>query len=177
MFPWTHPVLIPNDISSVQPFSCTAHGRQSLYFTIGRPFPPQNCHFAWGSGLHLIHGSLCPPESTSQTTFRSVQPFFAGLATMTDRQTDRQTDRPLYSTWSVTTGSIYVGSTAMRPTTNCHISPIRHRHLNSTENFCGRRCLTPLSPHRYNLTIVCEHYHFMTSSDRFPVPDYPLDRL
>jgi len=27
------------------------------------------------SGLHLIHGSLSPPESTTQTAFRSVLPF------------------------------------------------------------------------------------------------------
>jgi len=26
---------------------------------------------------HLIHGSLGPPESTTQTAFRSVPPFFA----------------------------------------------------------------------------------------------------
>jgi len=34
----------------------------------------------------------------------------------------------------------------------------------------GRRCLTSQSPHHYDLTIINEHYHFMTSSDRFPVP-------
>jgi len=27
---------------------CTAHGRKSLYFTMGAPFP-QNCPFPWGS--------------------------------------------------------------------------------------------------------------------------------
>jgi len=32
--------------------------------------------------------------------------------------------------------------------------------LNSTENYV-RRCLTPLSPHDYGLTIINEHYHFM----------------
>jgi len=44
--------------------------------------------------------------------------------------------------------------------------------LHSTENY-GRRCLTPLSPHRnYNNTtcIINKQYHFMTSSDRFPLP-------
>jgi len=40
---------------------------------------------------------------------------------------------------------------------------------NSTENY-GRRCLTPLSPHRNLYTITNEQYHFMTSFDRFPVP-------
>jgi len=41
--------------------------------------------------------------------------------------------------------------------------------FNSTDNY-GRRCLTPLSPHHYDLTLINEHYHFTTSSDRFPVP-------
>ena len=26
---------------------CTAHGRRSLYFTMGHPFSPQNCHHGW----------------------------------------------------------------------------------------------------------------------------------
>ena len=38
---------------------------------------------------HLIHGSLGPPESPAQTASRSVQSFFAGLTSVTDRQTDR----------------------------------------------------------------------------------------
>jgi len=33
----------------------------------------------------LIHGSLDPPESASQTASRSVQPFCIGLKTVTDR--------------------------------------------------------------------------------------------
>jgi len=33
---------------------CTAHGKKSLYFTIGDPFS-QNCPFSWGSG---------PPSNT-----------------------------------------------------------------------------------------------------------------
>jgi len=40
--------------------------------------------------------------------------------------------------------------------------------LNSTENY-GRRCLTRLSSHHYDLTIINKHCHFTTSSDRFPV--------
>jgi len=35
---------------------------------------------------HLIHGSLGPSESPSQTRSRSVQPFFARLTIVTDRQ-------------------------------------------------------------------------------------------
>jgi len=45
------------------------------YFIMGRPFPPQNCRFAWGDlDSHLIHGNgfLGPPECTTQTASQSV---------------------------------------------------------------------------------------------------------
>jgi len=29
----------------------------------------------------------------------------------------------------------------------------------------ARRCLTPLSPHHCDLTVIVAHYHLMTSSD------------
>jgi len=116
---------------------------------------------------------LGPPEFTTQTVSRSVQPFlhstrqsvdgharacsfslklslrmgrsglpsntwflgstralnpnvisigssvFAGLITVTDRQTDGPTERPRYSVCNkLTTGHIYVRSTAMRPNEN-----------------------------------------------------------
>ena len=74
----------------------TAHGRVPLYFTMGKPFLPRNCPFAWGSGPHLIRGSLGPPESQTQTTFRSVQRC---LPCSRSWQTDRQTDHtiPVYN--------------------------------------------------------------------------------
>ena len=54
------------------------------------------------------------PECKSQTASRSVQPFCR--AHNCDTQTDRQTDRPTdHTTRSVTTGRVYVRSTAMRP--------------------------------------------------------------
>ena len=58
--------------------------------------------------LHLIHAFLSPSESTIQTASRSVQPFFAGLTIVTERQTDRQTD---HATLSLTVGRICVRST------------------------------------------------------------------
>jgi len=73
---------------------------------------------------YLIHGSLSPPESSTQTASPSVQPFFAGLTNVADRQTNRQTDRQTdtptdrrtdHDTRSVTIGRIYLRSTAMRP--------------------------------------------------------------
>jgi len=33
---------------------------------------------AWESGPHLIHASVGPPDSVSQTASRSVQPFLEG---------------------------------------------------------------------------------------------------
>jgi len=70
---------------------CTAHGRQSHWFTVGRPFPPHDCRFAWDSDAHLTHGFLGKPESTSQTTSRCFQPFLQGSRW---RQTDLLRDRP-----------------------------------------------------------------------------------
>jgi len=42
---------------SVQPF-CTAHGRKSLYFTMGAPFPKNSPSLGGESGPHLMHGAL-----------------------------------------------------------------------------------------------------------------------
>ena len=67
MTPWAHPS--PQTKRHLHRFSCfcTDDHRVSLYFTIGRPFPPQNCQFPWGSGRPSIHGSIGIPESSTQT--------------------------------------------------------------------------------------------------------------
>ena len=81
---------------------CTDDRRVSLYFT-RTTFPPQYCPFQWGDlDPHLIHGSLGPPKSSTQTAYRSVQPFLQGSTLW---QTDQQTDRPTdHATRSVTIG-------------------------------------------------------------------------
>jgi len=56
---------------------CTAHGRETLYFTMGRPFSLFKLLLPMG-GIwtpHLIHGSLGPPESSTQTASRLVELF------------------------------------------------------------------------------------------------------
>jgi len=60
---------------------------------------------------------LGPPVFTTQTTSLSIQPFYAWLTIVTNRQTDR----PRY-TPSVTIGCICIGlrSTVMRPNNNNH---------------------------------------------------------
>ena len=90
--------------------------RVSLYFTIGRPFPLKIAH---------SHGDLEPPSNTwfpgptqvlNPNGSSSGTAVFAGLTSVTDRQTDRQIHRPTdHATQSVTIGRIYVRSTAMRP--------------------------------------------------------------
>jgi len=39
-----------------------------------------------------------------------------------------------------------------------------------TQRIIRTQVSASLSPHHYDLTIINEHYHFMTSSDRFSVP-------
>jgi len=67
-----------------------------------------------GSGPHLIRGSLGPPATpVLDPNGGSIDSaVFCRAHSVPNRQTDRQTD---HATWSVTTGRIYVRSTAMRP--------------------------------------------------------------
>jgi len=67
---------------------------ESPYTYSGRPFPKKLPLPIGGAGPHLIHGSLGPPKSSTQTPSRSVQLFLQGSLVW---QTDRQTDRPRYS--------------------------------------------------------------------------------
>jgi len=67
--------------------SCTAHSRKFLYLHWAILSPKLPCQ--WGYlDRHLIHGSLGPPECSTQTVSRSVQPFLQGsLVWQTNRQT------------------------------------------------------------------------------------------
>jgi len=69
--------------------------------------PLKIAHSHGGSGPHLIHGSLSPPESSNGISIGLA--VFAGLTSVTDRQIDRPTDRQTdHATRSVTTDRIYV---------------------------------------------------------------------
>ena len=75
----------------------------------GLILPPQNCPFPWGDlDPHLIHGSLGPPESITQTAFRPVQPFWQG-------SWPRQTDRPRCS---ICNNRLHLHSTVTLPNNN-----------------------------------------------------------
>jgi len=88
MLPLAHPSPCPKPHLSWFSHFCTTHDRVSLYFTMACPFRPQNCLFSWGSGPHLIRGSLGPRESSTQTASRSVQLFCRV------HYCDRQPNRP-----------------------------------------------------------------------------------
>ena len=74
VLPLAHPSAQPK--WQIQWFShfCTAHSRVSSDMP-GHVLSLNKCHFPWGSLPHLIHASLGPPESITQTASRSVQPF------------------------------------------------------------------------------------------------------
>ena len=90
-------LLLPSAQPSPQPkwqidlFSlfCTAHGRKSIYFTMGAHLP-ESCPFPWWYlDLHLIHGSLGQHESSTQTASQMVQPFLQH--SLVQQTTDLQT--------------------------------------------------------------------------------------
>jgi len=98
---------------SVQPFLHISRQRVPILYN-GPPFlSPLKIAPSFGD-LHprLIHASLGPLVSTTQTTSRSVQPFLQGSRSW-------QTEQPsAHATPSVTIGRIYVRSIGMRPNNN-----------------------------------------------------------
>jgi len=92
---------------------CRDDRRVSLYFTMGRPFPLLK--------IDPFHGGIWNPSNTWFPGYiRVLNPngisigsaVFAGLTSVTDRQTDSLTNRPTdHATRSVTTDCIYVRST------------------------------------------------------------------
>jgi len=84
----------PNGISTGSAVFAQMTAKYTFTLQWDAPFPPQTYPFHGGSGPHLTDGSLGPPESSTQTASRSVQPFLQGSLVW---QTDRPTDRPRYS--------------------------------------------------------------------------------
>jgi len=77
----------------VQPFLHSSWQKVPIIYN-KCPFPPKLPLPMARSGPQVIHGSVGPPESSTQTASRSDQLFLHGSLV---RQTDRQTDRPPYS--------------------------------------------------------------------------------
>jgi len=79
----------------------------SLYFTTSRPFLSKNCPLPWGIWTPSNTWFLCPTRVLNPNGISIGFAVFAGLTSVTDRQTD-------HATRSVTLDRIYVRSTAMR---------------------------------------------------------------
>ena len=100
---WTPYNTIPTAHLSPQPklhlswFSrfCTDDRRVSIYFTMGRPFPPKIApsHGVSGRLSNIWFPGPSPPKSSTQTASWSVELYLQGSLVW---QTDRQTDRPCY---------------------------------------------------------------------------------
>ena len=81
----------PNGISIGSAAFYTDDRKVSLYILYnGTPLSPSKLPLPMGDlDPHLMHGSPGPPESSTQTASRSVQPFLQGsLVWQTDWQTD-----------------------------------------------------------------------------------------
>ena len=110
---------------------CTAHGRKSLYFTMGTPFP-QNCPFPWGIWTPSNLWFLGPSEPTTQTASRSVQPFLHVECPILYNGT------PLLS-WKYVPSHSGSGPQLMGPSWfpgRNHPSPQPKRHLDRFSRFC-----------------------------------------
>ena len=79
-------VHVPNGIDRFSCF-CSAHGRHSLYFTMGHPFPPQNCPFAWGIWTPSNTWFFRPTGVHNPNGIFISSAVFAGLTIVTERQT------------------------------------------------------------------------------------------
>ena len=69
MLPWAYPRW------HIDWFSCFCTRHVTVIGHVGACPSPQNFPFLWGSGPHLVCGSLGPPDSASQTASRLIQPF------------------------------------------------------------------------------------------------------
>ena len=91
MIPWASPS--PKTKWHHDRFSCfrTSDCRVSLYFTMGCPFPPQNCPLPWGIWTPIQN--MLPRTNQSSLPKRHLDQFtvFAGLTSVTDRPTDGET--------------------------------------------------------------------------------------
>jgi len=136
MLRWATQVLNQMTSRSVQPLFAQ--------LTADSPYTSPTQNWPFSSGPHLIHGSLGPPESTSQTASWSLHPFLHGSWSW-------QTD---HATPSVTIVRIY---TVLRCALNFFLSVFTHLAFyiclccmwltgsNSAPNKCyqwkGRSCL------------------------------------
>ena len=85
----------PNELAKGKSFlSVYVSIQKLLHISLLQWFAMEHTPFLWGGDLDplLISGSLGPPEFTTQTPYRSVQPFLQGSRLCpTDRETHTET--------------------------------------------------------------------------------------
>jgi len=143
--PWLHLTQhLKQHLKSVQPF-CTAHGRQSLSFSMGTSFTPKLPISMGISGPHLIRGSSeDPPESSTQMASCSILPFSrVPMCPPCNRQTmllglssnlrcHRQETSSVHSHWDAicTTDSDHAGDEKFRGCGPNHLEQFTSRSAN-----------------------------------------------
>jgi len=90
-----HASLDPPESTHLDRFSrfCATHGRESLYFTLGRPFPLSIASSHWGSGPRSNTWFPGPTQVHIPNDISIGSAVFARLTIVADRQTNR----PRYS--------------------------------------------------------------------------------
>ena len=130
------PNQVHNPKRQIDQFSrfCTAHGRKSLYFTMGAPFP-QNCPFPWGS---LIHESNT--WFPGRTTVLNPNHNLIGSAVFAQMTVEcpytLQWDSPSSLKLPLPTGRCGLPLTVVHW---AHPSPQPKQHLNRFSRFCMAR--------------------------------------
>ena len=97
---------------------CTAHGRESLYFTVGHPFPLKIA--PWGILIPSDTWFLWPTRVRIQNSVSIGSVVFTGFTVVTDQQTDR----PHYS---ICSNRLRLASAAMWPNNGIRVRRI-HGH-------------------------------------------------
>jgi len=110
-----------------------AHGWYSLYFIMGRCFPPQSCHFTWGDpDYRLTHDSLGPSEFSAQTA-SVVTPLITFLVLTSWPKPLREFARFIWRMQTERRGGRQPSNQANRPVLRARlytvIVHINHRHL------------------------------------------------
>ena len=93
MIPTAHPTPQPKRYPYRFSRLCTDDRRVSLYFTTGRSLSQKNCPSHGGSGAPSNTWFPGTTEVLNPNDISIGADVFAGLTSVTDRQTDRETDQ------------------------------------------------------------------------------------
>jgi len=137
---------------------CTADGRVSTGMP-GHVLSPNNFPFSRGSGPHLIHASLRPPESITQTASRSVQPFV---------HKSRQSLAILYNRPPLSTLKLPLSTGIWAPSNTLFLAPIRAHNSNGISIGSGVFA---------QITAQCPYTSSLLLPSKLPLPAGDVDPI